>query len=86
VQNASDIPMRTVTCYVVDRTELLYTAMCAMACIAKSPGGGSILAPLTVHVLEPGSLQSQVWLFLSQAAPIMIAREKGAMLGEGGGR
>lgn len=84
VQSASDIPMRTVTYYVLARTELLYTAMCAVARVAKSPGGGSILAPLTVHVFEPGSLQPQVWPFPAKAAPIMIAREKGAMLGEGG--
>lgn len=84
VQSAPDIPMGTVTYYVVARTELLYSAMCAVARVDKSPGGGSILSPLTVHMFEAGSLQPQVWPFPAQAVPIMIAREKGAMLGEGG--
>ena len=84
VQSASDIPMGTITYYVVARSELLYTAMCAVARVDKSPGGRSILSLLTVHMFEPGSLQPQVWPFPAQAAPIMIAREKGAMLGEGG--
>jgi len=84
VQSASDIPMGTITYYVVARTELLYSAMCAVARVDKSPGGGSIVSPLTVHMFEAGSLQPQVWPFPAQAAPIMIAREKGAMLGEGG--
>jgi len=84
VQSAADIPMGTITYYVVARTELLYTAMCALTRVDKSLGEGSIISPLTVHVLEPGSLQPQVWPFPAQAAPIMIVREKGAMLGEGG--
>jgi len=84
VQSSSGIATGTVTYYVVARINLLYTTMCAVARVDKSPGGRSILSPLTVHVFEPGSLQPQVWPFPAQAAPIMIAREKGTMLGEGG--
>jgi len=52
VQSASDIPMGTITYYVVARSELLYTAMCAVARVDKSPGGRSILSLLTVHMFR----------------------------------
>lgn len=84
VQSASDIPMGTITYYVLARTGLLYTAMCAVARVDKSPGGSEILSPLTVHMFEPASLQPQVWPFPARGAPLIVVKEKGSMLGEGG--
>lgn len=85
VQSSSLIPARTVTYYVVARTDLLYAAMCAVVSIDKSPTGKTMaVSPLTIHVSDLGTLRPQVWPFPAPGTPITVVKMKGTMLGEGG--
>ncbi len=85
VQSFSRIPTSTFTYYVVARTDLLDTTMCAVTRIDKSSDGKKVIAlsPLTIQVFESGTLKPQVWPFPAQGAPIIVAKKKTSMPGGG---